>query len=113
MNKLHVILPKLSSEELKQGNSLAKEVFARVEELKVLTNGYALRFPETQDLFEKLSYIIMINRACCPFLKQVLMAEPNKGAIWFELSGENGVKEFLANDLSAFLSKEFLSALAI
>jgi len=112
-NEIACDITKLSSEELKQVNNVAKEVFANVTELKVLPNGYAMLFLETQELFEKLSYIIKLNRACCPFLRQVLIADPYNGAIWLEFTGEKGVKEMLAMDLSGLLPKQFVDKLEL
>lgn len=95
----------LSSEELKNGDAVARELFATVTRIKEYPNGYALLFPERKDLLPGLSYIINLNRSCCPFLRQVLTIEPERGDIWLEFTGGEGIKQFLANDLSGLLPK--------
>lgn len=66
-----------------------------VLESKELESGYAYRFPADESWLAELAQIIGMERQCCPFLTFRMTAEAGFGAIWLELSGPEGTKDFL------------------
>src|SRR5688500_2617047 len=66
-----------------------------VVETKELADGFAYRFPSEVSWLTALTNLIVVERACCPFLQFSLRLEPGEGPIWLELTGPPGTKEFL------------------
>ena len=52
-----------------------------------------------KDWATKLLDFIVFERACCPFFTFELTFEPDSGPIWLRLRGQEGVKEFIKQDL--------------
>lgn len=90
-----------------QKDSLEKavQVFKSAVEIRELQNGYAIRFEESKDLFTLLAKLLETNRICCPFLQQKLVVKPEKGGIWLQLTGGEGVKEYMAIDLAGLVPR--------
>mgnify|MGYP003579745153 CR=1 FL=1 len=61
----------------------------------VLTNGYRLRFSQTEDVLPLIAQTIDAERRCCPFLRFDLAVEPDLGPIVLDLTGPSGTREFL------------------
>jgi hypothetical protein len=76
------------------------EVCSEVLEVKELDRGYGYRFPSDKRWVTKLADFITFESACCPFLQFNLQVNPGEGAIWLELTGPDGTKEFLRSLLT-------------
>jgi hypothetical protein len=88
----------LTEVELRERRGVLLEKAGRaVLELKELPDGYAYRFPETDEWLDELTQIIRLERRCCPFLGFRLLVEPGGGPVWLELTGPPGTKDFLAS----------------
>ncbi|MGH9960827.1 MAG: hypothetical protein ACREBC_27530 [Pyrinomonadaceae bacterium] len=89
---------RLSEPALQERRSkVLQETAKSILEVKELENGFAYRFPADDGWLEKLNEFIRFERRCCPFLGFKMIVEPNDGPIWLELTGPDGVKEFLAS----------------
>jgi hypothetical protein len=77
-----------------------KHLFGQsVQERRDLPNGYAFRFlPET---FEELALFVSLERRCCPFLSFELSLAADAGALWLRMTGPDGVRGLLAEELNA------------
>lgn len=84
-----------------QHASNAKQIFEMATELRELTNGYALRLPNTSDVLLNVAKFVDYERACCPFFGFAIEVEAEHGPLWLKLTGREGVKEFLSNELLA------------
>ena len=67
------------------------------QERRELPNGYALRFAAEQ--YGEITAFIANERLCCPFFHFALEVMPNRGPIWLRLTGPEGVKALLAEEL--------------
>ncbi len=95
-----VIACNLSAAEMAaRERELADSVFSQAEQVEELADGYALRFPGSDEWANRLLQFITFERACCPFFSFELGFEPNQGPIWLRIHGPEGVKEVIAEML--------------
>lgn len=85
-----------------------RALFAEVEEVTELPEGYALRWApqDKPGLLTKLGEIIDHDRLCCPFIRHAIVDEPWGGPVRLELTGATEVQAFLAAELGALLPRE-------
>ncbi len=74
---------------------MGRTIFEGYDERRELPDGYALRFPGDDAWANALMEFIIHERECCPFFTFGLMFEPNHGAIWLHLTGNEGVRTFV------------------
>ena len=86
-----------------QHAAAGREVFRAVAEILELPDGYAFRLPGEQDLLAKTAEFISLERLCCPSLGFALEAEPEGGPVWLRLTGREGVKAFIREEVSGLL----------
>ena len=79
-----------------RGEELAGGLFAAVEEVTELPDGYRYRFSGDGSQLEPLLEFIAFERRCCPFLTFELAFEPHGGPHWLRLRGSPQVKAFIA-----------------
>jgi hypothetical protein len=71
-----------------------KEGIRATDELK---NGFRFTFPADDDWIRKITEMIVLERACCPFLNFKLHLGAGGKPIILELSGRAGAKEFVTS----------------
>lgn len=71
----------------------------RAEERVDLPNGYRVRFAPAEGVLTTIARVIETERLCCRFLRFQMTVEPDGEAIWLELTGPPGTREFLAGML--------------
>jgi arsenate reductase (thioredoxin) len=81
----------------------SKELFSCIEEFRELGNGYEFRFAPESDLIVKLAQFIELEQLCCPFLNFVVEVEQESGPVWLRLTGRDGVKAFIREEISGLL----------
>ena len=81
----------------------AGELFRAVEQIRELPGGYAFRLPADADTLLKAAEFISLERLCCPFLGFALEVEPEGGAVWLRLTGREGVKAFIQEEVGGLL----------
>ena len=79
-----------------RGRELAETLFAGVEEVREMADGYALRFPADGDWLPRLAGFVDTERRCCACFRFEIGVEPNHGPLWLRLRGGDGVTEFVA-----------------
>lgn len=67
----------------------------RAKALVDLDDGLRLEFESRPGLLAELVGIIEQERVCCSFLRLQLVAEPNNGPVFFEVTGPAGTREIL------------------
>ncbi len=72
-----------------------KQVYAAVQEIQELPDGYQFRLPADSAMLIKVAEYIMNERLCCAFLRFTVEVAPNGGPFWLRLTGDSGVKEYL------------------
>ncbi len=80
----------------------ARDLFARVTEIKELADGFAYRFHDSPDLLAQLGEFVALERLCCPFFGFTIEVEPENGPVWLKLTGREGVKPFIQAELGEF-----------
>ena len=88
----------------------AKQLFALVQEVRDLPEGLAFRLPNDTDTFMHAAKYIAHERQCCPFFNFTLSLEAENGSFWFELTGQEGVKQFLQSELRHLLDQPNMKA---
>lgn len=72
------------------------EIFAAVQEVQELPNGFAFRFANEPGRFMSLANFVEYEQLCCPFEGFAVEVEPHGGPIWLRLTGDEEVKKALA-----------------
>lgn len=88
-------LSALGPEERKRRADLAQNVWTHVREVEETPGGYRLRLTADVAAQREALEWLLLERRCCPFLASGLTFEPGDGAVWIELGGGPGAKEFL------------------
>lgn len=78
---------------------LLEQIQASIQEVVELPDGYAFRFPSEAEQILILAEFITLERRCCLFFNFKLEIESNNGPLWLRLTGGEGVKEFLKDEL--------------
>jgi hypothetical protein len=90
----------LDGTQRQQWEVLLRQFSATKQEVRELSDGYAVRFqPESQavqDLAESITY----ERLCCPFFDLELALEREGGPLWLRIRGRDGIKEFIRDEFS-------------
>ena len=81
----------------------SKQLFSRIQEFRELENGYEFRLPGAADVILKLAQFISLEKLCCPFLNFVVEVEQDDGPVWLRLTGRDGVKAFIREEISGLL----------
>jgi hypothetical protein len=86
--------------------ALATAVFAAVESVQSLPNGYAFRLPAESPMLLKVAEFVANERLCCPFFRFSLELEPG-GPFWLHLTGDSDlVKAFIQAELGDLLNAD-------
>ena len=80
-----------------------RQVFDAASEVRELSDGYAFRLPAEADALPKAVEFISLEKLCCPFLRFTLEAEPEGGPAWLRLTGREGVKTFIREEVGGLL----------
>ena len=91
---------KLTSAEMqKRRETVLESLRKQTLDKKELVNGYAFKFPGTDKMLDELTEFIKTERECCNFFTFNLSIGGDKNEIWLELTGAEGVKEFISTEL--------------
>ena len=86
-----------------QSTMTTNRLFALVQEVRELPDGYALRLPNDTDTFAHTTRFVAHERECCPFLNIALERSAGGGPFWLQITGQEGVKQFLRVELGLHL----------
>lgn len=102
-----------STTERKQIAAAVPGMFEAVQKTQELPDGYAFQFPNEPGMFKALANFVEHERQCCPFYRFTLKVEPNGGPFWLQMTGGEGVKEFMQTvwkDLQGAVSKQLIQS---
>jgi uncharacterized Fe-S cluster-containing protein len=85
----------LNGEQRKRVLDLLEELKAKRQEIKEFPDGYAFRYEIASDTIRDAAEFITYERLCCPFFEFGLIVERENGAMWLQLKGREGVKDFI------------------
>src|ERR1700752_187879 len=80
-----------------------RELFLQIKETRELPNGYEFRFADELNLTRRLAEFISLEKLCCPFLHFAIEIEAENGPVWLRLTGREGVKEFIREEVSGLI----------
>ncbi len=89
----------------KQHIALIKEVFGAVQAVRELPNGYAFQLLNEKGLLVKIAEFIDNERLCCPFFSFTVAVGPADEPIWLHLTGTEGVKPFIREEIGEALNE--------
>lgn len=91
---------KLTTPELQERKrTVVAELKQLLLEKTELTNGYRYRFEGSDVLVDLLTAFIKTERMCCPFFVFTLTVAGEGGSALLDLTGEEGVKEFIDQEI--------------
>lgn len=85
----------LNPDEKKRVLELLKFLKEKKKEIRELPDGFSFRYEMDSKTFLNAAEFITLERLCCPFFEFNLRAEKENGALWMELKGQEGVKDFI------------------
>ena len=88
-----------------QSTMTAERLFALVQEVRELPDGYALRLPNDADTIALATRFVVDERECCPFLSFAWERSAADGPFWLQITGQEGIKQFLQAELGLHLSE--------
>jgi len=83
----------LTASQRQRHQVLFQKLAGAYREITELLNGYAFSFLHDVSLFQSIAEWITLEHFCCPFVESTLKYQSE--SITLELTGEDGVKEFL------------------
>jgi len=87
----------LTPEELRRGrDGLLPGIISRAEAHETVDGGFRFRFKSEAGLIPAIAAMMEAERRCCRFVHFQLIAEPDEGPVWLEVTGPLGASEFLA-----------------
>lgn len=89
----------LTAEQHARLQSILPDLMATAQEIEELADGYAIRFPPDGGTYHAIAEYISLERLCCPFFHFVLEVQPDGGPLWLRLTGPDGVKAFIREEL--------------
>ncbi len=90
--------------EQRQGHlATSRDLFSRIQEFRELADGYEFRFASESNLLMNLAEFISLEKLCCPFLGFVIEVEPEGGPVSLRLTGRDGVKAFIREEIGGLL----------
>ena len=81
----------------------SRDLFTRIDETRELPNGYEFRFADEPNVLTRLVDFILLEKLCCPFLRFEIAVEAENGPVWLRLTGRDGVKEFIQEEVRGLI----------
>lgn len=81
----------------------SKNLFAKIQQIRELENGYEFRLADERGLMLELAEFISLEKLCCPFLNFMIEVEQEGGPVWLRLTGREGVKAFIREEINGLL----------
>ena len=82
--------------------AMSRELFSDVKEMGELSDGYEFRL-DGPNVIVRAAEFIALEKLCCPFLNFDLEVEAESGTVWLRLTGREGVKAFIREEISELL----------
>lgn len=99
MSEFYCDLTAIPPEVREQHIKLAENLLSRRSLVRELPDGFALQFAGDAETLLQIVQFITLERLCCPFFRLMLEAEPQHGATWLHITGEEGIKPFIVAEL--------------
>src|SRR5215213_10793636 len=93
----------LSLEEREMHMATSRELFSNVQTIQELPSGYEFRLGDEPSSIVKAAEFISLEKLCYPFLNFAMEVQPEGGPAWLRLTGREGVKDFIREEVSGLL----------
>jgi len=93
----------ISAEQREPHEERSRSLFAVVQAVQELPDGYALRLSEDTPTLTNAILFLANERRCCPFFRFTLDLEPEQGPIWLSITGGEEVKAFLEGEMLSLM----------
>jgi hypothetical protein len=102
-------MSKLSPEQRTAHLATSRELFEKLQTVEELSDGYRFRLDGEPNVIVKAAEFIALEKLCCPFLNFGLEVEAEGGPVWLRLTGREGVKDFIREEISGILGTPLFS----
>ncbi len=99
----------LSPEQRSTHLATSRELFSKMQGIEELGEGYRFRLDHDPQTIVKAAEFISLEKLCCPFLNFALEVEAEDGPLWLRLTGREGVKDFIREEISGILGTPLFS----
>ena len=96
----------IEDEDRPSHRQAAEDLFASVSKIRELPDGYGFRLPPQTSIIQQAGAFISHERLCCPFFHFALEVEPNRGSVWLDMTGREGVKQYLEDTVLPYWNLE-------
>lgn len=90
----------LTPEQRVRYDELVRIIRPQVIEFREMAAGYAARLPSEPEVVLRAAEFITLERLCCPFFNLAVEVENNRGPLWLNISGPEGIKPFIRAEFS-------------
>ena len=92
----------LSPAQRERHLATSRELFSSLRQMRELADGYEFRI-EGANVILQAAEFVSLERLCCPFLNFNIEVEAENGSVWLRLTGRDGVKAFVREEISGLL----------
>jgi len=93
----------LSQDQRERHLTTSRELFSNLQAIQEVANGYEFRLADDPNTLLKAAEFISLEKLCCPFLNFAIEVNAEGGPVWLRLTGREGVKEFIREEISGLL----------
>jgi hypothetical protein len=90
----------LTPEERTRTLEIQKLLRAEVLEEKILPDGYAFRYKNCPDAFQKITEFVNYKLKSSPYLECKLIVERDCASLWLQLTGRGNMRDVIHADFS-------------
>jgi hypothetical protein len=92
---------KLTTPELQlRKKTILTDLRKRVRETVEMPDGFKYRFDGSDEMLDLLNDFIKTERMCCDFFEFTLTVGTEEAGVWLRLSGPEGTKAFIVEELA-------------
>jgi hypothetical protein len=95
----------LTPEQRKRQQELSKILGSSVLGIHELPDGFEFKFPSDPANYKALTELSPLEHACCPFFDISIRLEREGGKLWWQLTGREGVKQFIHAEFSPWIKR--------
>jgi hypothetical protein len=95
----------LTPEQRKRQQELGRILRSSVLGIQELPGGFEFEFPSDSANYQAITEFTPMERACCPFFDISIRLEREGGKLWWQLTGREGVKQFIRAEFAPWIKR--------
>lgn len=99
-------LSAINDDELEDHKINSEAVFTSIQDVQELSDGYSFRIPTKTKLIKQAGAFMSLERKCCPFFNFSLEVTADHGPVWFKVTGDDQIKEFIKQNMVAQIQSD-------